>query len=53
MKKTRYTTLCNLIEALWMKRNDEKYYEIDLKHLPSITSPEARKIATFIEELYE
>jgi Recombination endonuclease VII len=49
----RYATLCNLIEAIWIKRNDEDYYNVDLEDLPPLTSPQARRIATFIEELFE
>lgn len=46
----RYTIICNLIEALWLKRKDEDYYNVDLQNLPNLTSPQARKIANFIIE---
>lgn len=46
----RYTIICNLIEALWFKRKDEDYYNVDLENLPNLTSPQARKIANFIIE---
>lgn len=46
----RYTTICNLIEAIWFKRKDEDYYNIDLENLPNLTSPQSRKIANFIME---
>jgi hypothetical protein len=46
----KYTTLCNLIEALWLKRLDADYYKVDLENLPNLTSPQARKIAMFIME---
>jgi len=49
----RYMVLCNLIEAIWAKRLDRDYYNIDLTDLPPFTSPQARRIATFIEELFE
>jgi hypothetical protein len=47
----RYMILCN-IEAIWLKRNDPDYYDVDLENLPRLTSPQARRIATFIEELF-
>lgn len=48
----RYTTLCQLIEAFWMKRHDSDYYDVDLNQLPPLTSPQARRIAAFIESLF-
>ena len=53
---TRYSILCNLIEAIWLQRRAKKYYDIDLDAVLAgeinLTSPQARKIATFIDELY-
>ena len=49
----RYTIICNLIEALQLKRKDEDYYNLDLENLPNLTSPQARKIANFIVETFE
>lgn len=46
----KYTTICNLVEAMWLKRTDNDYYNIDLQNLPAMTSPEARRIANFIFE---
>ncbi len=48
----RYMILCNLIEAIWLKRADKNYYDIDLDDLPAMTSPQARRVATFIDNLY-
>jgi hypothetical protein len=48
----RYGILCNLIEAIWLKKDDPDYYDIDLENLPPLTSPQARKIALFIENLF-
>ena len=50
----RYSVLCNLIETIWEKRLDDDYYNIDVDNLPEprMTSPQARKIATFIESLF-
>jgi len=45
----RYMTLCNLLEGMWMLENP---WEVDLEDLPPVTSPQARKIALFIEELF-
>jgi hypothetical protein len=47
----KYMKLCNLFEALWLKRNDTDYYDIDLDNLPPLTSPQARRLATFVFEL--
>jgi hypothetical protein len=52
IQSARYAVLCKLIEAIWLKREDDDYYEIDLENLPPLTSPQARKIATFIEKLF-
>lgn len=49
----KYTTICNLIEALWIKRKDEDYYNVDVENLPNLTSPQARKIANFIMDTLE
>jgi hypothetical protein len=48
----RYMTLCNLFEAIWLKRQDANYYDIDLNNLPAVTSPQARELATFVESLF-
>jgi len=48
----RYMKLCNLIETLWMNRQSKKYYDIQLDDLVLLTSPQARRIATFIDNLY-
>ena len=53
MNADTYMTLCNLIEAMWLKRNDKDYYDIDTANLPPMTSPQARKLATFIMETIE
>ena len=50
MNANTYMTVCNLIEAMWLKRNDKDYYNIDTTNLPPMTSPQARKLATFIME---
>jgi hypothetical protein len=34
---------------MWMLENP---WEVDLEDLPPVTSPQARKIALFIEELF-
>jgi hypothetical protein len=44
----QYTTMCNLIEAIWLKKDDKDYYNIDLENLPSMTSPQVRTSALFI-----
>jgi hypothetical protein len=49
----RYTILCNLFEAIFLKRLDKDYYNIDVENLPSLTSPQARKLASFVESLFE
>jgi hypothetical protein len=46
----KYMIICNLIEAIWQKRKDDNYYDVDLNNLPNLTSPQARKIATFITD---
>lgn len=33
-KAHRYTTVCNLIEAIWEKREAKDYYNVDLTDLP-------------------
>jgi hypothetical protein len=43
----KYMTLCNLIETLWVVDPSEK---IDFDNLLPMTSPQARRIATFIVE---
>ncbi len=48
----RYMQLCNLIETLWMNRRSKDYYDVDLTDLVPFTSPQARRIATFIDNLY-
>lgn len=48
----RFMILCNLIEALWEKRMDEDYFNVDLENLPPATSSQARRIALFIERLF-
>ena len=48
----RYMTLCNLIETIWLNKDDKEYYEVDFKDLAPFTSPQARKIASFIDSLY-
>lgn len=48
----RYATLCHVIEAIWLKRKDKDYREIDFENLPWLMSPESKKIADFIEDLY-
>jgi hypothetical protein len=54
MKRTvtpkQYMILCNLIETLWWQRKDKKFYEVDFDALIPLTSPQARKVATFICE---
>ena len=47
---TRYAILCNLIETIWADPND---YEPDFDELIPFTSPQARRVASFIESLYE
>lgn len=49
----QYTILCNLFEALWIKRRDKDYYDIDTDDLPPLTSPQARKLASFVFEVLE
>jgi hypothetical protein len=49
----RYAILCNLIETIWAQSEDEDYYDIDFDELIPFTSPQARRIASFIESLYE
>jgi len=49
----RYMKLCNLIETLWCNRKSKKYYEIDFDDLVPLTSPQARRIATYIDALYD
>jgi hypothetical protein len=46
----QYMVLCNLIEALWLKRLDADYYDVDLGNLPEMTSPQARRVAKFIAD---
>ena len=53
MNANTYMTLCNLIEAMWLKRNDKDYYNIDTTNLPRMSSPQARKLADFIMETIE
>jgi hypothetical protein len=53
MSAETYTTICNLIEAIWLKRNDKDYYNIDTTNLPPLTSPQARKLATFIMHIID
>jgi hypothetical protein len=51
----RQSILANLIEALWRKRQEAVYYEIDLNEVvtgPFITSPQARYLASFIDDLF-
>ena len=48
----RYAILCNLIETIWARSRDKDFYNIDFHDLLPMTSPQARRIATFIEELY-
>jgi hypothetical protein len=47
-----YMTLCNLFEAIWLKRRSKTYYEINTNNLPPMTSPQARKLATFVFDLF-
>jgi hypothetical protein len=49
----RYMVLCNLIETLWFQRKDKDFYEVDFNNLAPFTSPQARKIASFIDDLYQ
>lgn len=49
----RYMTLCNLIETIWARSEDEDYYDIDFDKLIPFTSPQARRIASFIDDLYQ
>jgi hypothetical protein len=49
----KFATICNLIEAIWLKRKAKDYYEINLEDLPPLTSPQARKIAGFIFDVLE
>jgi hypothetical protein len=37
----RYMILCNLIEAIWLKRNDPDYCDVDVENLLRLTSPQA------------
>lgn len=46
----RYMVLCNLLETMWALK---KPWEVDLKDLVPMTSPQARKIANFIDDLYD
>jgi len=48
----RYTTVCTSSRPIWQKRLDNDYYDIDLEDSPALTSPHARRIASFIEDLY-
>ena len=48
-----YTKLCSLFEAIWLKRADEDYYNIDTENLPAMTSPQARKLATWVFNLLD
>jgi hypothetical protein len=45
----RYTLMCNLIEAIWLADN---LNTLDLNDLPPLTSDGARRIASFIEDVY-
>jgi len=47
---TRFMTLCNLLETMWAMK---KPWEVDTEELIPFTSPQARRIAGFIEELFE
>lgn len=49
----KYMVICNLIEAIWLKKDAKDYYDIDLQDLPPLTSPQARKIASFIFDVLE
>ena len=49
----RYTKLCSLFEAIWLKRSDEDYYDIDTENLPAMTSPQAFKLATWVLDLFD
>lgn len=49
----RFTIICNVVEALWLKRLDPDYYAVKLDDLPTLTSSEARRIAAFIDDLYQ
>jgi len=53
VEAARYMILCNLIETLWVQSDEKNYYDIDFKNLAPFTSPQARKIATFIDDLYQ
>jgi hypothetical protein len=48
----RYMILCNLIETIWAQSSDKDYYDIDFDNLIPFTSPQARRIASFIDDLY-
>lgn len=47
-----YMTLCNLFEAIWLKRRSNTWYEIDTSNLPPMTSERARNLATFVFDLF-
>ena len=48
----RFTKVCNLIETLWAQRLEDNYYDVDFDDLLPMTSPQARKIAGFVDDLY-
>jgi hypothetical protein len=50
----RYTLMCNLIEAIWLaaKSDEDNLNALDLNDLPPLTSDGARRIASFIEDVY-
>jgi hypothetical protein len=53
MDANRFMTLCNLFEGIWLQRQDPDYYDVDLDNLPALTSPQARRLATFVEGLFD
>jgi hypothetical protein len=53
IKQERYEILCNLIEALWVRRDDPDWNNFDLANLPRMTSPQAEHIATFIQRMFD
>jgi hypothetical protein len=46
----RYAKLCNLVETLWWHRDD---FEPDFDDLLPFTSPQARRVASYIESLFD
>lgn len=46
----RYMILCNLLESMW---HSKKPHKVNLHDLTPLTSDDARRVAAFIDDLYQ